>query len=106
MTDDRKVHRIHKWKWGHDPQDPDTHPDSGWEYVTIDPKPKPAPPKRPTSGADTGVTCFRCKNNTYRAVKESGHKDPYVMLICPKCRDRQIILKSVIMRLHRQEANR
>lgn len=29
------VQRVHKWKWGQDPNDPDAEQGSGWEYVHI-----------------------------------------------------------------------
>ena len=31
----REVQRIHLWKPGHDPNDPDAYKGSGWEYIHI-----------------------------------------------------------------------
>jgi hypothetical protein len=112
---DRKVHKQHHWKWGEDPNDPDTS-DPRWEFTTYEklaPKPEPVlPEEEPTGGPDSKVTCYRCKHNTYRIVKQqpviykSGwgatyteEKDAKLMLVCPTCRDRIQIYESYLQRI-------
>ena len=46
QIDPRAVRRIHTWKFGHDPSDPDTHEDSGWVYATIEPSTPSEPNQR------------------------------------------------------------
>lgn len=65
----REVQRQHKWKHGHDPQDDDATPESGWEYITLKPPESSAQvEEQPSGGPDTGIPCQRCATNTYRAV--------------------------------------
>jgi predicted RNA-binding Zn-ribbon protein involved in translation (DUF1610 family) len=70
--DRREIDRHFKWEWGHDPNDPDTHPDSGWNYFKVEHYTPTEPDQRNllTGGPDTGYTCQRCGNNTYRIAAE------------------------------------
>ena len=116
MTD-RKVHKQHHWKWGHDPNDPDAVKGSPWLYATLDPQSPPSPPPEPVvRGPDSGVTCFRCHNNTYRiidsrpvdiitgySIKHEEFHDTDLALACPNCNDRVEMLKSVVDRIRLQQ---
>lgn len=76
MTERREVFRIHRWKHGHDPQDDEATPESGWEYVTLKPPESSAKvPEQPGGGPDTGLPCQQCGANTYRAVDSCTVKE-------------------------------
>ncbi len=55
----REIDPHFKWRFGHDPNDEDAHPESGWEYATIDPASPPAagPVILPHGGPDAGMVC-------------------------------------------------
>jgi len=64
----REVQRQHKWRHGHDPQDDEATPESGWEFATIKPPESSAHVEEaPSGGPDTRIPCQRC-GYTYRAV--------------------------------------
>jgi hypothetical protein len=101
MTNKREVQRIHQWKFGQDPQDPDAELGSGWEYATVDVQAPPVPPNAPevVGGPDSEFPCMQCKRNTYRIIDHkdvhivTGYgigreefKDTKLLLVCPTCR--------------------
>lgn len=56
----REIQRNWKWRAGHDPNDDDAHPDSGWLYVdkVEEEKPPPGGPKiEGQSGPPAGMKC-------------------------------------------------
>lgn len=64
--DTRKVQRQHRWKWGHDPQDPDADPDSGWTYIKLEQKEPTVPNQRHLlkGGPESGMPCQKCGEMT------------------------------------------
>ncbi len=56
---DRQVHFQHRWKFGHNPGDPDTHKDSGWIYASVDEGPAPVDgvPFVPQGGPESAIPC-------------------------------------------------
>ena len=63
----------HIWKPGHDPNDPDAHPDSGWEYITIREAAGDTTFKNDKytkgGGPESGLPCMNCQAMT-RIVDE------------------------------------
>jgi len=101
--DSRKVKKVHHWKWGQDPNDPDAYKGSPWTYMKVPaPEPEPVEPEPEMKySIDTGVECFDCHHNTYRQVNDlpvdivSGYDimreefhDTKVLLVCPNCPSR------------------
>lgn len=115
MTKDtRKVNKIHKWKWGQDPNDPDTG-DPRYLYTQpakLLPDPPPAPVEPKWSGPDSEIVCFECKRANYRIVDSkqidivTGYSigrqefhDTKLLLVCPQCNRKVQMYKSVLDRL-------
>lgn len=114
-----------RWKFGEDPHDDDAHPDSGWEYVTLDYPEHPPEDTNPyggKGGPDSGVRCFNCHGYTYRILdtrtpeeilaglpdeqwrRSQGRGDdraaPRVyLLVCPKCENRVQLNEEAIERI-------
>jgi len=123
MTKDtRKVNKIHKWKWGQDPNDPDTGKDSPYIYTQpskLLPVLPPDPVEPKWSGPDSGLRCFECKQDNYRIVdskkidivtgysigREEFH-DTKLLLVCPRCNRKVQMYKSVLDRLQYQLENK
>jgi hypothetical protein len=120
-----------RWKFGEDPYDPDTHPDSGWNYVSLDVtehEAKDVNPYKGKGGTDSGVTCFTCRAETYRIVDERtpaqvlaelpdeqwrrsqgrGYERaaPRVyLLVCPKCEGRVQMNEEALERVRRAKGD-
>jgi len=127
QIDPRAVRRIHKWKFGHDPQDPDTHEDSGWIYATIDPATPTEPNQRYllSGGPKSGFPCIDCQTMTIIAGEqtlkwmleqrgvdlvnpedvnwEQAEKTVILILVCPKCERLFQFFKEFTPRLMRHE---
>lgn len=107
--DKREVQRIHKWKPGHDPADPDADPKSGWQYLKLSgDTPPDTRDKRDKfkkgGGPESGMPCMHCGEMT-RIVDEVSAleiieqeyvitnkearkrllKEKVAILICPRC---------------------
>jgi hypothetical protein len=64
----------HIWKPGHDPNDPDAEPGSGWEYVTLKPlqggdSEDKLDKYKKGGGPESGLPCMTCRTMT-RIVDE------------------------------------
>lgn len=117
--DKRKVRRIHKWKGFQAPWEEET---PGFEEVKLEVVTPPTPPEPEGGGPDSGITCFKCHNDTYRIVghrseeeilaelpteqfrRSKGKGDPeaaqaVLMLACPKCKGRVQMKESVVRSL-------
>ena len=89
-----------RWKPGHDPNDDDAHPDSGWEYAKIiENEVVPEGPKvTGTGGPEAGMLCFTC-GLQMRVIQTFHPKEmlDYAVteqnLVIPKDVDRVCILK-------------
>ncbi len=89
-----------RWKPGHDPNDDDAHPDSGWEYAKlIENEVVPeGPAVTGQRGPEAGIPCFTC-GLPMRVVQSLHPKEilDYAVtgtdLILPKDVDRVCILK-------------
>lgn len=103
----REVRRIHLWRPGHDPNDPDAYPESGWQYATLRlPESETAnKTDRHTlgGGPESGWPCTQCGEMTrivddYDVLtvleqsfnlndeqKEQVKDKSLLVLICPKC---------------------
>lgn len=57
--DTRSVQRAHRWRFGHDPSDPDATPESGWKYVHLDVTTPTIPNQRYMlkGGPESGLPC-------------------------------------------------
>ncbi len=89
-----------RWKPGHDPNDDDAHPDSGWEYAKIienEVLPE-GPAVTGQRGAEAGMPCFVCKL-PMRVIQTFHPKEilSYAItgqdLLIPREADRVCILK-------------
>ena len=72
--DKREVQRIHRWKPGHDPNDPDAAQGSGWQYIHLSgDTPADTRDKRDKykkgGGPESGLPCMHCGEMT-RIVDE------------------------------------
>lgn len=127
QIDPRAVRRIHKWKWGHDPADPDTHEDSGWVYATIEPSTPTEPNQRYllSGGPPSGFPCINCQTMTIIAGEqtlkwmleqrgvdlvnpedvnwEQAERTVILILICPKCERLYQFYKEMVPRVMRSE---
>ncbi len=109
QPDKREVRRIHTWKPGQDPNDPDAYEGSGWEYLHLSGNtPADTRDKRDKfkkgGGPESGLPCMHCGEIT-RIVdevsaldiieQEFAVSDPekreqlrherVAILLCPKC---------------------
>ena len=124
---DRQVHFQHKWRFGHDPSDPDATPESGWTYIHWDvTEHPPTPPndmKAVTGGPPSGIPCDRCREELRIVAKktpkqilerefdvsrlnEKVHEDEIFLLACPKCDRRVQFRGSLLRRLYYQKTGR
>jgi len=71
----RAIERHHRFRFGHDPNDDDATPASGWEYATVVPGPRQplGPPILGQGGPDSGLNCQvgGCKHRL-RIIDEFG----------------------------------
>lgn len=73
-TPRREVQRQHIWTPGHDPNDPDAYPGSGYVYLKLSPEVAPdtrdlRDKYRKGGGPESGIPCMHCGDMT-RIVEE------------------------------------
>ena len=127
QIDPRAVRRIHKWKFGHDPADPDTHEDSGWVYATIEPSTPSEPNQRYllSGGEDSGFPCTNCQTMTKIAGEKTlkwmleqkgvdlanpddvdwkrAEETVILILACPKCEQLFQFFREFVPKVMRHE---
>lgn len=109
QPDTREVKRIHTWKPGTDPNDPDAQQGSGWEYIKLsgdyetDTRDKRDKYKK-GGGPESGCPCMHCGDMTrivdevsaltiieqdYQVTDPEKRKqllnEKVAILLCPKC---------------------
>jgi hypothetical protein len=83
--DPRAIDKHFKWAPGHDPNDQEADPDSGFVYVTLQPTEAPAEPRDKDTikgGPPSGTICFNCLTNRGTQVETRlvAAVSPYDML--------------------------
>lgn len=82
----RGVAFHHLWALGHDPNDPDAHPESGWIYYKVEQGSEPAPPPPPDlpGGPESGIPCQLCGAQLrVTRVVLNRHGERVALLRCP-----------------------
>ncbi len=122
----RGVDKKYKWTHGHDPNDDDARPDSGWVYVKWEvTEHGPTPPDQAQGlrgGPPSGVPCPRCKEDMRMVARKSAldimensevvrpgesppqdaDQDALILLACPRCYQKQQWRESALTRLRRR----
>lgn len=70
-------HRLERWAPGQDPNDPDAHPDSGYEYVKLEVTEgqDQRDPYADLSGPDAEVRCWNCHQHNYRIIGKRSSEE-------------------------------